>query len=151
VLAGSQHFVQELDGFIAATRDGPAEQLLQFVSIKPEAVTARATVHFYRFVSLPFDIQLSQAPIAARAKRSPPLGGFTFGVLKSQQVIVRTAAGAREKSFQFACIQPQTVTALAEVQGDPLEFEDQQGFIASGTDANHWSVLIAVDELDFAE
>ena len=68
--------------------------------------------------------------------------GATVGLdavllLEFQQGIVRVRSGLLHKRFQFARIEPQTVTVVAEIDLDILEVQDKKRDIAFWANSDH--------------
>ncbi len=78
-----------------------------------------------------------QRGIAARAELRATLRLNAGLLLEFQQRIIRRGACLPHERFQFARIEPQPATALAEIDFNILEMEDKERDIAFWTDAYH--------------
>ena len=67
-------------------------------------------------------------------------------LLELQQGIVRVCAGLFHERFQFASIEPQSATVVAEIDLDILEVQDKKRDIAFWANSNHGSSVTEPDE-----
>jgi len=78
--------------------------------------------------------------------------GLNAGLLlEFQQRIVCVRAGLLHKRFQFAGIEPQALTAVAEIDLDILEVEDKKWDIAFWANTNHRGASVRDDGANTTE
>jgi len=129
-----------IDGFRRAAFDRKhGQQLLQFIGIEPQAVSPGALVERQRRRSGMLHLDFVQRRIAARAQMRTDFGFDSVLPLETEQGIVRSRTGSVQERFQFARIQPQPATAMAEIDFNLLEVEDKKRDIAFWANALHIS------------
>lgn len=119
--------------------------MLQFIGVEPQTVTAGALIERQRLSSFMFYLNLVQGGIAARAEVRATTGLNAGLLLEFQEGIACVCAGLLHERFEFAGIEPEAVTVVAEIDFDILEVEDKQRDIAFWANTDHSGASLCDD------
>jgi hypothetical protein len=122
------------DGF----RRERCQKLLQLIGVEPQPMSTGTFIERQLLCFRALDLDFAQWFVAPGAEMPATIGRQDAGLrLKMQQGIVGLRRGVFHERFQFACIKPHTPAAIAKIDFDILELQDEQRNVALWANWNH--------------